>query len=240
MHQQDASYRIFSLGDAAITLDLGNVIDPALNRKVLAIRQQIMQHPFTGLLDCRIAYSSVTLVYDPVAVKKAYHPEHSVFAFLQQYLETAYSQANALPEAATRTVRIPVCYEEGYGVDLKAAATQLKLSPENLIKLHLSRSYRVYMIGFLPGFAYMGLTHEQLYIPRKAQPVPVKAGSVGITGRQTGIYPLHCPGGWYIIGRTPQPLFEASADIPVLLQPGDEVQFYRISGREFERLNKNG
>jgi inhibitor of KinA len=240
MHLHDAPYRIFSIGDAAITLDLGNVIDPALNRKVLAIREQILQQPFTGLLDCRIAYSSVTLVYDPVAVKKAHHPENTVFAFLQQYLEAAYHKAQALPDTATRTVRIPVCYEDGYGVDLEAAAAQLKLSPEKLITLHLSRSYRVYMIGFLPGFAYMGLTHEQLYIPRKAQPVPVKAGSVGITGRQTGIYPLHCPGGWYIIGRTPQPLFDACAEIPVLLQPGDEVQFYRISGKEFESLNRNG
>ena len=110
------------------------------------------------------------------------------------------------------------------------------ISIEEIIQLHSSATYRVYMLGFLPGFTYMGLVDEKISSPRKQQPTPVEAGSVGIAGRQTGIYPLRSPGGWQIIGRTPWNLFEKEQVNPVSFKSGDHVQFYSISKDEFEDI----
>lgn len=140
----------------------------------------------------------------------------------------------AFEEDQRPVIRIPVCYDPPYAMDLEQLAVQKGLSAVEVINKHMSRIYRVYMIGFLPGFSYMAGVDEQLWVPRKPQPVAVQAGSVGITGLQTGIYPVNCPGGWYIIGRTPVKLFDASAKVPVLLNAGDQVQFYRITKEEFE------
>jgi inhibitor of KinA len=129
--------------------------------------------------------------------------------------------------------RIPVCYEGEYAPDLEGVAKEKGLSKEEVIGLHTSVIYRVYMIGFLPGFPYMGRTDPRLEIARKKQPVSVWAGGVGIAGIQTGIYPLNSPGGWQIIGRTPMPLFNRHEDPPIRVQAGDSVQFYPVSKKEF-------
>jgi inhibitor of KinA len=133
-----------------------------------------------------------------------------------------------------KVFHIPVCYEEEYGTDLASVAAQKQIPLSVVIDKHTSRTYKVYMIGFLPGFSYMGEVDEQIAVPRKYQPVPVIAGSVGIAGSQTGIYPLNCPGGWQIIGRTPVKPFDSNALQPVKLHAGDHVQFYAISREEFE------
>lgn len=232
-------YKIFSLGDSAITLDLGNFIASDLNQKALAIRQHILQNPFTGLKDCQVAYSSITLIYDPLEVKRAYNPEKTVYSLISTWLQQAYNEAADLIPANGRTIRIPVCYDGEYAMDLPALAEIKGLTLDSIIDLHTSRSYRVYMIGFLPGFCYMAGIDERLIISRKPQPVTVMPGSVGITGSQTGIYPLQCPGGWFIIGRTPYKLFNPQAEMPVLLQAGDEVEFYRIGHKEFMEISKN-
>jgi inhibitor of KinA len=232
-------FKIFSLGDSAITLDLGNLISSGLNQKVLAIQQHFLKHPFEGLKDCWVAYSSVTLVYDPVEVKRVYNPEKTVYSLLSTWLQEAYSTAADLILNNGRTIRIPVCYDGEYAMDLHLLADRKQLTPEKIIDLHTSRSYRVYMIGFLPGFCYMAEVDERLIIPRKAQPVTVMPGSVGITGLQTGIYPVQSPGGWFIIGRTPYKLFDWQAETPVMLQAGDEVKFYRINPEEFKKLQNS-
>jgi inhibitor of KinA len=232
-------FKIFPLGDSAITLDLGNEISRELNRKALAIQQHFIKNPFAGLKDCWVAYSSVTLVYDPLEVKKEYNPEKTVYSLLSTWLQNAYEQAADLIPINGRKIRIPVCYDGEYAMDLHLLAREKQLAPETIIDLHTSRSYRVYMIGFLPGFSYMAEVDERLIIPRKSQPVTVMAGSVGITGSQTGIYPVQCPGGWFIIGRTPYQLFNRHDESPALLQAGDEVEFYRISREEFEAIKKS-
>jgi inhibitor of KinA len=232
-------FKIFSLGDSAITLDLGNVIDIRLNQRALAIQQHLLKNPFAGLKDCWVAYSSITLVFDPLEVKKVYNPEKTVYSLLSTWLQNAYEEAADLIPTNGRTIRIPVCYEGEYAMDLHDLAEKKQLTPETIIDLHTSRSYRVYMIGFLPGFSYMAEVDERLIISRKPQPVTVMPGSVGITGSQTGIYPLQCPGGWFIIGRTPYQLFNSKAESPVLLQAGDTVQFYPISSEEFEAFKKS-
>jgi inhibitor of KinA len=134
-----------------------------------------------------------------------------------------------------RILEIPVCYAKPFAPDLETLALQNQLTTEEVIQLHTAKVYRVYMIGFLPGFAYMGKVDHRIAAPRKSQPrTNIPAGSVGIAGEQTGIYPLVSPGGWNIIGQTPLKLFDAARPDPVLFQPGDRVHFYSISQNEFE------
>eukprot|EP01136_Pigoraptor_vietnamica_P038048 Opistho-1_new@106825 len=136
-------------------------------------------------------------------------------------------------------ITIPVCYDLSLAPDLVELATLHQLSVEEVIQLHTAQTYRVYMIGFLPGFAYMGSVDERIRTARKANPrTKVPAGSVGIAGEQTGIYPLDSPGGWQLIGQTPLPLFDATRTDPCLLQPGDEVQFCSISLTAFHKLKQ--
>lgn len=226
------------MGDSAITLDLGNLVNPRLNQQALGIQRYLLQHPFEGLKDVWVAYSSVTVVYDPIEVKRCYNPEKTVFSYISTLLQKAFSESTDHNSDTGRNIRIPVCYDDEYAMDLQALAEKKQLDPETIIELHTSRSYRVYMIGFLPGFSYMAEVDDRLVIPRKSQPVTVMPGSVGITGSQTGIYPVQCPGGWYIIGRTPYRLFNQKAESPVLLEAGDEVTFYRIGKSEFEAIDR--
>ena len=134
-----------------------------------------------------------------------------------------------------RLVRIPVCYEKNYAPDMEEVAAVKNLSPAEVARIHASSEYRVYMLGFVPGFAYMAEVDERIAMPRKDEPrLQVPAGSVGITGRQTGVYPFATPGGWQLIGRTPLQLFNKEEDQPVLLKAGDRIQFYSITADEFE------
>lgn len=224
---------IFPLGDSAATMELGNRIDETLNGKVMAIRQWIEAHPFEGLLDCLAAYSSLTIIYDPVLIKRVYHPSTTVFDWVSQLLREAFDRSPVDVAYEPVLHRIPVCYEGVHAPDLQALAQLKQLTATTVVELHTATLYKVYMIGFLPGFPYLGTVNERIAIGRKMQPVPVLPGSVGIAGEQTGIYPLPSPGGWQIIGRTPVSLFNPYAAIPVPLKTGDQVQFYPISLAEF-------
>jgi inhibitor of KinA len=154
---------------------------------------------------------------------------------MREILEQAWQQA--IPQTSgpgnEEPVRISVCYETEFGPDLRELSLSRQLSIEEAIHLHTNRIYRVYMIGFLPGFTYLGKLDPRLETPRKTRPVPVLAGSVGIAGNQAGIYSLNSPGGWHIIGRTPVKLFDPAKGIPVRLKTGDQVQFYPVSREEY-------
>jgi len=237
---QPQPYSIFSLGDAALTIDLGSAITEASNRKVLAMYDWLQQHAFDGLNDIVPAYSSLTVVYDPVAVRRSYHPEATVSAWVKERLEQAYGQSgDGQPENGT-VIHIPVCYDPSTGMDLAAIAKQKKKTLEEIIQLHTSVHYRVYMIGFLPGFPYLAEVDPRLATPRKARPVPVPPGSVGIAGPQTGIYTFASPGGWNIIGRTPLKLFDPGSPGVVKLKAGDTVRFYSITLDEFNEREQVG
>jgi inhibitor of KinA len=244
------SFSIYPLGDSAITIDLGNSIDEQLNREALAIHDWLQAHRFSGLMDIITAYSSVSVFYDPavVRVSKANHPD-GVYGWVEGLLEQAGKEVLGALVGRTfegsdfrsagsvvgdgHSFRIPVCYDGEYGPDLGWVAKQKGLSREDVIRLHHSGHYRIYMVGFLPGFPYMGKIDSRLEIPRKDRPVPIIAGGVGIAGIQTGIYPSNSPGGWQIIGRTPVRLFDWQADPPIRFQSGDQVEFYPISRQEF-------
>lgn len=233
-------FSIFSLGDAALTIDLGSTITEAFNRKVLAMQEWLKLHRFEGLNDVIPAYSSLTVVYDPVVVKRKYQPSATVSDWVREQLEQAYRESGDGQPENGAIITIPVCYDLSTGMDLAALAKHKKKTVEEIIQLHTSVHYRVYMIGFLPGFPYLAEVNPLLAMPRKARPVTVQPGSVGIAGAQTGIYTLASPGGWHIIGRTPIKLFDPASPQVIKLKAGDTVRFYPISLDELKEREQVG
>jgi inhibitor of KinA len=238
------SYRIFSLGDSAITLDFGNVIDETINRKIIALFHSLNEEPLPDMLEAVPAYSSLTVYYDVFKLKKSATPNVTVWEWMKSQLEKRLQEPLTEEDSLSRSVKIPVCYDKEFALDIDEIASTKNISVEEIIQIHISKTYRVYMLGFLPGFPYMGETDERIKMPRKIQPRQrVEAGSVGIAGKQTGIYPLASPGGWQVIGRTPLKLFEVHPKTHedtvydksiCFLHPGDEVIFHSISKDEFE------
>jgi len=233
----DAPYHIFSLGDSAITLDFGNFIDEKINQNIIRLFYSLQRAPLPGMIEVVPAYSSLTIYYDPWQVKKFIHQNETSYKWISEQLEKRIQTPLEEENNIARLLKIPVCYDKEFGFDLELIANEKHISVEDVIQIHLSKTYWVYMLGFLPGFSYMGLADERIEMPRKLQPrLRVEPGSVGIAGRQTGIYPLPSPGGWQIIGRTPLKLFETNSndEAACLLKPGDNVIFYSITIDEFK------
>ena len=227
---QDA-FTISPLGDGVLLVSFGNEIDEGVNGNVLQLFHQLKNRwPF--ILDLVPAYSSLAVYYDVLSL---HTKEKPAFERMKEWLLPLLQQLQTNEGSSGRKVRIPVCYAKAFSPDLEDLAAQKNLSSAEVIQLHTSRSYHVYMIGFLPGFPYMGKVDSRIATPRRSSPrTSVAAGSVGIAGEQTGVYPFDSPGGWNIIGCTPVPLFDPHKKEPVLLQPGDSVTFYPISEDEFE------
>jgi inhibitor of KinA len=226
------TYTIFPLGDTAITIDFGNRIDEHINKQVIGLFQLFKNKPIPGTTDIVPAYSSLTIYYDIMKIQT--DGASTIFETVKRKAEETLRSATEINEPEAEIISIPVCYDPEFGKDIEWLATQKNITADELIRLHTRRTYRVYMIGFLPGFAYMGEVDELLATPRKPQPEKVIEGSIGIAGKQTGIYPLNSPGGWQIIGQTPIKLFDLYKQEPVLLKAGDSVQFYPITKDEFE------
>lgn len=227
---------ITPLGDRAALLTLGNELDPHIHRKILAVSQWIWSQNFPGIIDVVIGYSSLSVTYDPFRVMRMNNK--SAFSAISEILSRGFEQSESISQQPPSPVkRIPVCYEEGFGLDTPDLADQLGLSIQQIIDTHCKTVYHVYMLGFLPGFAYMAEVDKQIQFPRKPKPrLAVPEGSVGIAGRQTGIYPFTSPGGWQIIGRTPAKMFDQTKEhAPATLSAGDNVQFYPITASEFRQ-----
>lgn len=232
--EQLPAYKIFPLGDAGLIIDFGNVIDESINKLVHAVFDELLKDRIPGVIETVPAYSSLTIYYDVLFIRKTISGKETAFEWMAGKVKEYLSKDRIKIEEIGAYIRIPVCYETQYGPDLNFVALQNKISVEEIIHCHLSTTYRVYMLGFLPGFAYMGMVDEKISTPRKQFPAPVEAGSIGIAGRQTGIYPLNSPGGWQIIGRTPLQLFDKEKNDPTLFKTGDTVEFYSITKDEFE------
>ncbi|HEX7118471.1 MAG TPA: 5-oxoprolinase subunit PxpB [Longimicrobiales bacterium] len=223
---------IFPLGDSAIVIRLGASIDEATHRRVRALCARLEERPVPGMTGYVPAFASVTVHYDPARVgpaaaeRGAANPYDRVAAALAPLLERLDTTA-PLP---AREVEVPVVYGGEFGPDLDTVAAHAGLSPDDVVALHASAEYRVSMIGFAPGFPYLAGLPERIAAPRRPTPrTVVPPGSVGIAGRQTGIYPIESPGGWQIIGRTPARLFAPDLDPPALLRVGDRVRFRPIA-----------
>lgn len=234
MNSPTLPYRIFPLGDSAITVDFGNMINEAINNEIIARFDELRHDPLPGMIEAVPAYSSLTVYYDVLKVKKTIPAGHTAFEILKLQLERRLQQQVQQKNIAERLIKIPVCYDGEYAPDMQHLTAKKNITADEVIQIHTSKTYKVYMLGFLPGFAYMGEVDEKIAIPRKLQPVNIMAGSVGIAGKQTGIYPLASPGGWQIIGRTSLKLFDANKEEPTLLRAGDRVQFYSITKDEFK------
>lgn len=233
-----ASYQISPLGDSAILIDFGNKIDESINRKVLTRTKQLKEN-LTGVKEIVPAYSSIAVYFDLVKLKKQSSKDKLVFDHLKEKIEQLLLQPLQTEEKEERIITIPVCYEPEFAADINEVAAKNNITTEEVITLHLSKIYRVYMLGFLPGFSYLGEVDERIAIPRKIQPVPVVPGAVGIAGKQTGIYPSASPGGWQIIGRTPLKLFDSNTVELTLLKAGDRVQFFSITKNEFYEMQNS-
>ncbi|MEQ1797734.1 MAG: 5-oxoprolinase subunit PxpB [Lacibacter sp.] len=225
------------LSECAVLLSFGNTIDNAIHEKLMQVKRITEENPFPGFIETVPAYNSLTVFFNPVEVKKtAGTISASVIHQLKQIIETA--EQSSVQKVTASTITIPVCYDEEYGIDLNELSVELKLSIKEIIELHTKQQYKVFMIGFTPGFPYMGILDEHLFTKRKAQPrISVAPGSVAIAGNQTGIYPLSTPGGWSIIGRTPLKLFDQQKVNPFLLKAGDTIQFTSITKKEFTTLS---
>ncbi len=183
------------------------------------------------------AYASLTIVYDAFYIYE--HFDHEVSGWANLHLRELLQDLDVTDIMAARHIEVPVCYDPSLGFDIEALAAQKSMSVDELINLHSGRSYTVYMLGFLPGFPYMGSVDAQLVAPRLSKPrALVPAGCVGIAGEQTGIYPLASPGGWNIIGQTPLRLFDAAREPASYCQPGDQVTFVPISAGEFFQMKQ--
>jgi inhibitor of KinA len=207
----------------------GNRIDPAIHDRVLAFAGAVSRRRWKHVRDIVPTYASVTVYRDFCAGGDE--------AFAERLLTLAQTVQTA-PRQCSPCLRIPVCYGGSFGPDLDLVAHHGGLSPEEVIALFTSVQYRVYMVGFTPGFPYMGSVPTPIAVPRRVEPrVVVPAGSVGIAGFQTGIYPQATPGGWQLIGRTPVRLYDLSQADPFLFKPGDRVELYPVNETDFHRLS---
>jgi KipI family sensor histidine kinase inhibitor len=211
--------RVRPVGDAALTVELGDAILPRLNAAVRALDRSLAEDPLSGVTEAIPTYRSLLVCYDP--------DRTSFAALAEALLDRATLDGSLLPPGPLRT--IPTVYGGDDGPDLSDVAKARGLQEDDVIRLHTSLEFTAFMLGFLPGFAYLGLLPESLALPRRATPRRrVPGGSVAIAGKQTGIYPRASPGGWHLIGRTSARMFDAAQDPPSLIEPGDRVRFARV------------
>jgi inhibitor of KinA len=208
------------LGDSALLIQLGEEIDININRRVHALNALLGALSFDGILETIPAYCTLLVHYDPLILTF-----DQAVCWVRGQMERADYSTHRTP----RRLDVPVRYGGASGVDLEVVAASKGISQADVIRLHSGRTYTVYMMGFTPGFPYMGTLDERLIMPRLETPrTSVKAGTVAIAGSQTGIYPLDSPGGWHAIGWTPLKLFDPASESPFLFAPGDEVKFIPI------------
>ncbi|HUF19238.1 MAG TPA: 5-oxoprolinase subunit PxpB [Burkholderiales bacterium] len=227
------------LGDRALLVELASEPGPETSASVRAIADRVRTMALPGVSDIVPAFCSVALHYDPAVLGEA-DSERTPYDALVLRLQESLFDADALPQEDGRLHEIPVAYGGRFGEDLDELAATLEMGADTLIELHCATTYSVYMLGFAPGFPYLGPLDHRLIVPRRDSPrTQVPAGSVAVANAYTAVYPLNLPGGWHLLGRTPLTLFDPNRDPPALLSAGDRVRFVPIDAAEFARL-ENG
>ena len=231
--------KIYGLSEKSVTIAFGTAIDHDLLALITDFNQLLLQNPFSGLITTVPAYTTLTVFFDPLNVMLSDLPGQVCFEKVSAHLnKIAQTKREKSSKIADKLI-IPVCYGGDFGQDLSTVARTNELSETEVIDIHTAGQYTVFMIGFVPGFAYMGGMDARLSTPRKEVPnAKIPTGSVGIAGNQTGIYPMETPGGWQIIGRTPLKMFDVNRLQPSLLKGGDMVNFKAIGIEEFNAYAK--
>ncbi|WP_231943366.1 5-oxoprolinase subunit PxpB [Hydrogenophaga crassostreae] len=219
------------MGDRCLLIGVGDTVDPETSARVFGLVRRLKERPIAGVFDIVPAFTTVALHYRPELLGAAPFEalRAAVLERLAEPLDTAAS--------AGRSIDIPVCYGGELGPDLADVAAQCGLTTEQVIERHMQSAHRIYMLGFAPGFPFIGGLDPALKMPRRSSPrTRIPPGSVGIARDQSCVYPLETPGGWNLIGRTPVRLFDPAADPPCLLAPGDRVRFVRIDEPTYQNL----
>lgn len=222
--------KILTEGDSSVLIEFGKEISPEINRKITATVQMMKEQHIEGVVDTIPAFCSLLINYDPRVI---------TFDELKKRLEHLVKLDAKAGEEKKRIFEIPVCYGGEYGPDIANIAKNAGLTEEEVIEIHSSRDYLIYMLGFLPGFCYLGGLDERIHTPRLSNPrIKINAGSVGIGGSQTGIYPLDSPGGWQLMGMTPVKTYDPERETPILLEAGDYIRFVPIDENEYRRIKE--
>jgi inhibitor of KinA len=224
------AFRIVAAGDSALVVEFEERIDPEINARAVALAERLHADPVSGVRDVVPTYRSVAVYFDPLRTA-----HDALMARLEREAAAPMPPARPVHDA----LRLPVCYGGEFGPDLAAVAAFGGISEPAAIDLHTKPTYHVFMLGFAPGLAYLGIVDERIAAPRRDTPRErVPRGSVGIAGAQTGVYPSETPGGWQIIGRTPFLPFDLARPNPFLMKAGDAVRFDAIDRAEFDRLER--
>lgn len=222
-------YVFLPVGDCAVTVEFGREISEEINGKVRSLAMALKSAAIPGVLEWIPTYRSLLVCYDPEKISY-----RRLLGLLRRLINTAGQAA----QAGRRVWQIPVCYGGEYGEDLHFVAQNAGMTAEEVVKLHSTVEYRIYMLGFLPGFAYLGGLDKRIHTPRLKTPrTRIPPGSVGIGGEQTGIYPIASPGGWQLIGRTPVKPYDPKRTVPILFEAGDFLRFVPIGEDVFREIS---
>lgn len=226
------------LGDSALIIQLGEGISSIIHNKVINLVHIIETNSFKGLSEVVSGYNNVTVFYNPITIllnSKKNNKNTTAFEIVSALIMNRVKKISIKSSLKKKLVEIPVLYGGYHGPDLGYIAKFNGITQEEVIEFHTRKDYLVYMIGFAPGFPYLGDVDKRIATPRKDKPSPkIAAGSVGIAGEQTGIYSLDSPGGWQVIGQTPVDLFNPKSSPPTLLESGDEIRFIPITNEEYQ------
>lgn len=215
-------------GDTSLAIVFDQEISKEINEQIRSLDEEIAEAKIDGIFETVPTYCSLTVHYDPLKIR--YHE-------LKEKIEALMAIDHHAKKRLPKVIEIPVCYGGEFGPDLDNVSVHSGLTPEEIINIHTSGEYLIYMLGFTPGFSYMGGMDERLATPRHTTPrVLIPAGSVGIAGMQTGIYPIDSPGGWQLIGQTPVVLYDSQREDPILLDAGMYVKFVQIDEEEYHRI----
>ncbi len=222
--------KILPAGDQAVLVEFENEIRPEINRRVRTLARKAGEEKLRGVGDLIPSYCSLLIYYDPLHLSFS-----EVYSWIRSLLTTVLDEM----ELPRQTKNVPVLYGGPYGPDISFVAEQNGIGVEDVIRIHTGETYLVYVVGFVPGFAYMAQVPEKIRVPRLLNPrTKVPPGTVGIAGMQTGIYSMESPGGWRLIGQTPLTLFDLHKTPPSFFEAGDYVRFYPITEEEFHRLRE--
>ena len=222
------SIRILLTGDTSLSVEFGNAINEAINHDIRAYKIALEKADIPGIVETVPTYRSLMVHYDPAVIR---------YGALRERLEQLLGEMGEIKIPPSPVLEIPVLYGGEMGPDLPFVAENAGMSEEEVITIHSGTEYLIYMLGFTPGFTYLGGMSEKIAAPRLKQPrVKIPAGSVGIAGTQTGVYPIDSPGGWQLIGRTPVKMYDPDREVPILPEAGQYIKFFPVTQEEYDRI----